>query len=39
MTSKHKTLVVLGVMLLGILAPTTQAVPRMIMIEDFDNVF
>ncbi len=39
MSGKHFALVLLGVMLLGILTPATQAVPRMIMIEDFDNVF
>ena len=39
MSGKRYVLVLLGVMLPGILAPTPQAVPRMIMIEDFDNVF
>ena len=37
MRSKRNTLVLLGVMLLGILATAAQAsVPRVIMIEDFD---
>jgi hypothetical protein len=37
MRSKRNTLVLLGVMLLGILATAAQAsAPRVIMIEDFD---
>jgi len=39
MRSKRDTLVLLGVMLLGILASTAQAsAPRVIMIENFDAI-